>query len=35
MMPGATRAEANYKDGVLSIRLPKVDGKNGRTVRVT
>jgi len=31
----ADRAEANYKNGVLIIRLPKVKGDNSRTVRVT
>lgn len=29
------KAEASYKNGVLSIRLPKVAGENGRTVRVS
>lgn len=29
------KAEANYKDGVLSIRLPKVAGENGRTIPVS
>ena len=28
-------AEASYKNGVLCIRLPKVDGENSRTVPVT
>jgi HSP20 family protein len=31
----ADNAEASYKNGVLSIRLPKVDAKNSRTVPVT
>lgn len=31
----ADNAEASYRDGVLSIRLPKVNGENSRTVRVT
>ena len=28
-------AEANYKNGVLSIRLPKVDGEDSRTISVS
>lgn len=31
----ADNAEASYKNGVLSIRLPKVGGENGRTIRVS
>lgn len=31
----ADNAETSYKNGVLSIRLPKSDGGNGRTVQVT
>ena len=31
----ADRAEASYINGVLSIRLPKADGENSRTVTVT
>ncbi|MGC2048667.1 MAG: Hsp20/alpha crystallin family protein [Gallionella sp.] len=31
----ADNAEASYRNGVLSIRLPKVDGKNSRIVSVT
>lgn len=31
----ADNAEASYRDGVLSIRLRKVNGENSRTVRVT
>jgi len=31
----ADNAEASYRNGVLNIRLPKVDGKNSRTVSVT
>ncbi|MDD5299740.1 MAG: Hsp20/alpha crystallin family protein [Gallionella sp.] len=29
------KAEANYKNGVLSIRLPKVAGESGKTVTVS
>ena len=29
------KAEANYKNGVLSIRLPKVDGGDSRTISVS
>ncbi|OGS95139.1 MAG: heat-shock protein [Gallionellales bacterium RIFCSPLOWO2_02_FULL_57_47] len=29
------KAEANYKNGVLSIRLPKVDGEDSRTISVS
>lgn len=29
------KAEANYKSGVLSIRLPKVVGENSRTIRLS
>ena len=29
------KAEANYRNGVLSIRLPKVAGENGRTIPVS
>ena len=29
------RAEASYKNGVLSVRLPKVAGENGRTISVS
>lgn len=29
------RAEANYKNGVLSIRLPKVAGESGKTITVS
>lgn len=35
MMSWETRAEANYKDGGLSMCLPKVDGKNSRAVKAT
>ena len=31
----AARAEASYKNGVLSIRLPKVAGENGKTIPVS
>ena len=31
----ADNAEASYRNGVLSIRLPKSDGDNIRNVRVT
>jgi HSP20 family protein len=31
----ADRALASYKNGVLSIRLPKLYGENGRAVRIT
>lgn len=31
----ADKAEANYKNGVLSVRLPKVPGANGRTIPVS
>lgn len=31
----ADRAEANYRNGVLSIRLPKAESENSRTVTVT
>ena len=31
----ADKTEANYKNGVLSIRLPKVAGENGRTIPVS
>ncbi|MDE2311342.1 MAG: Hsp20/alpha crystallin family protein [Betaproteobacteria bacterium] len=31
----AEKAEASYKNGVLSIRLPKVAGGNGRTIPVS
>ena len=30
----ADNAEANYKNGVLTIRLPKAPGENGRTIPV-
>ena len=29
------KAEASYKNGVMSIRLPKVTGENNRTIRVS
>jgi HSP20 family protein len=29
------KAEASYKNGVLSVRLPKVAGENGRTISVS
>ncbi|MDH4234024.1 MAG: Hsp20/alpha crystallin family protein [Gallionella sp.] len=29
------KAEASYKNGVLSIRLPKVGGENGKTIKVS
>lgn len=29
------KAEASYKNGVMSIRLPKVTGENGRTIKVS
>ena len=31
----AEKAEASYKNGVLSIRLPKVAGENGKTIPVS
>ena len=31
----ADKAEASYKNGVLSIRLPKVAGENSRTITVS
>jgi len=31
----ADRAQAGYKNGVLSIRLPKVGGENSRTIRLS
>jgi len=31
----ADRAEASYKNGVLSIRLPKVAGESGKTIPVS
>jgi len=31
----ADNAEASYRNGVLSIRLPKLDGENSRNVRVS
>jgi len=31
----AEKAEASYRNGVLSIRLPKVAGENGRTIPVS
>jgi len=30
----ADNAEANYKNGVLTIRLPKSSGERGRTIPV-
>jgi HSP20 family protein len=29
------KAEASYRNGVMSIRLPKAGGENGRTIRVS
>jgi HSP20 family protein len=29
------RAEATYRNGVLSIRMPKMAGENGKTIKVT
>ena len=31
----ADRAQASYKNGVLSIRMPKVVGENSKTIRLT
>ncbi len=31
----ASKAEASYKNGVLSIRLPKVTGESGKTIPVS
>jgi len=31
----ADRAQASYKNGVLSIRMPKVVGENSRTIRLS
>lgn len=31
----AERAQASYKNGVLSIRMPKVVGENSRTIRLS